>query len=95
MWPNCCLRKLTQSAVIHSRHSNCKMSGFAALYLRSVILWHVAKSQWVVCYRHFGTVCWSHFQALRCPGRMLVDVCDKPDDFALRVILRRYVDILA
>jgi hypothetical protein len=44
MWPNCCLRKLTQSTVIHSRHSNCKMSGFAAVYLRSVILWHVVKS---------------------------------------------------
>ena len=26
---------------------------------------------------------------------MLVDVCDKPDDVALCVILRRYVDILA
>jgi hypothetical protein len=36
MWPNCCLGKLTQSAVIHSRLSNCKTSGFAAVYLRSV-----------------------------------------------------------
>jgi len=94
VWPNCCLSKFTQSAVIHSRHSNCKMPGFAAVYLRSVIFWHVVKSQWEVCYWHFGTACWSHFQALRCPRRMLVNVCDKPDDVALCVILRRYVDVL-
>jgi len=93
MWPNFCLGKLTQSAVIHSRLSNCKTSGFAAVYLRSVIFWYVAKSQWVVCYQHFGTAGWSHFQGLRCPRRMLVDVCDKPDD-ALCVILRRHVDVL-
>ena len=80
MWPNCCLGKLTQSVMIHSRLSNCKTSGFTAV---SVIFWYVAQSQWVVCYRHFGTACWSHFQGLRCPRRMLVAVCDKPDCVAL------------
>jgi hypothetical protein len=94
MWPNCCLGKLTQSAVIQSRFSNCKTSGFAAVYLTSVIFWYVEQSQWVVCYWHFGTVCWSHFQGIRCPRKMLVDVFDKPDDVSLCVTLRRYLDVL-
>lgn len=63
-----------------------------------MIFWYVAQCQWVVCYQHFKTACCSHFQDLRCPRRMLLGGCDKPDDVALGclvvLIWGHFVDIL-